>query len=76
MKHTINEFKKINKFFFTKIFAQKILKLNYEILTMNCTYKINTYRMFLYIINKITFINITFYVNFYFLFKKLTKNYI
>ena len=56
--------------FFNKIFSQRMLKLNHEILFMNWTYKINIYKMSLLIITKQIAINTTFYVTFVFLFQK------
>ena len=53
--------------FFSRVFSQKMLKLNPEILIMNCTYKTNIYKMSLLIITKQTAINTTFYVTFVFL---------
>ena len=40
-KHTVDHHDRITKLFFAKTSAQKILKLNYEILLMNCIYKTN-----------------------------------
>lgn len=38
-----------------------MLKLNYKILSIDYTYKINIYKMSLYIITRITFLNISYY---------------
>ena len=56
--------------FFSRIFSQRMLKLNFEILIINCTYKINIYKMSLLIITKQIAINTIFYVTFVFLFQK------
>ena len=53
-----------------RVFSQKMLKLNPEILIMNCTYKTNIYKMLLLIITKQTAINTTFYVTFVFFSQK------
>ena len=46
---------------------QKLLRENHEILLMNCTYKINKYKMPLLIIIEIIVLNIIFYVDFCFM---------
>ncbi len=40
----------ITHLFFFKESSQKILKVNYEVLIMNCIYKTNKYKMLLMII--------------------------
>ncbi len=59
-----------------KDFSQQILQSNFEILIMNCTYKTNRYRMFLFVIIDQTAINIIFYVAFVFMCQKKMTNYI
>ncbi len=49
---------------------------NFEILTMNCIYKINRYNMFLMIISKQTTLHINFYVTFDFMKHEKTFNYV
>jgi hypothetical protein len=46
-----NEINQITHLFFVKKTSQEMLKINYEILVMNCIYKINKYRMSLLIIS-------------------------
>ena len=46
---------------------QKLLRENHEVLLMNCTYKINKYKMPLLIITGVTSLNTTFYVGFLFM---------
>jgi len=46
---------------------QKLLCLNMKILTMNCIYKTNKYKMSLFIIIEIIVLNIIFYVVFCFM---------
>ena len=42
MRHTVDNHGRVTKLFFAKTSAQRILKLNYEVLLMDCTYKTNT----------------------------------
>ena len=65
--------KKINHLFFMKKNIIEILKNNFEILLMNCIYKINKYKMFFLIIVKHIFLNIIFYVKFVFLINEKEK---
>ena len=46
---------------------QKLLRENFEILIMNCIYKINKYKMLLLIIIDVTSLNIFYYVVFCFM---------
>ena len=55
---------------------QKLFRENHEILLMNCTYKINKYKMSLLIIIEVISLNIIFYVDFYFMEKKRYDDYI
>ena len=55
---------------------QKLLRENHEFLLINCTYKINKYKMSLLIIIKIISLNIIFYVNFDFMKKEYYNNYV
>ena len=57
----------IRRLFFAKTTSQELLKLNYEVLLMNFTYKTNMYKMPLCIITGVTPLNITYYVAFAFL---------
>lgn len=75
MRYSVNDRGRIDRLFFAKTSAQKILKFNYEVALMNCTYKINVYRMPLCIINGVTAMNTTFYIAFCFLFRKGLKDY-
>lgn len=61
--------------FFTKVSFQKILKYNYKIFIIDTIYKINKYKIFLIIINRITLLNISYYVVFIFVSKKTNKVY-
>ncbi len=54
---------------------QKTLQFNHEALIMNCIYKTNRYRMFLFVITDQTKLNIIFYVAFVFMIKKHLSNY-
>jgi len=55
---------------------QKLLCLNIKILIINCIYKINKYKIFLFIIIEIIVLNIIFYVEFYFIKGKNYNNYV
>jgi histone-lysine N-methyltransferase SETD2 len=61
--------------FFVKKTFQEVLKRNYEILMMNCTYKINKYKMSLLMICEQTKLHINFYLVFCFMIKKKMNNY-
>ena len=70
-----NENEKVMTLFLTHKFCLKLLKENFYVLTMNCTYKTNRYKMFLLNIIKNMFLNKTFYVEFCFLNDEKKKNY-
>ena len=74
-KHEQNEYNRIIRLFFSRVSSQNILKLNSEILFMNCIYKINRYKMSLMMINEVTKINKTFYVDFVFLSSEHTSDF-
>ncbi len=65
----------ITHLFFVKMISEILLKINYEILIMNCTYKTNRYKFSLLIISEQTTMNINFYVTFCFMQKKITTDY-
>ena len=69
-RYDIDKNDQILTLFLNKNFSQRMLKSNHEILIMNCTYKIDIYKMSLLIITKQIPINTTFYVRFDFLFQK------
>lgn len=52
-----------------------MLKLNYEILLMNCIYKTNVYKILLYIIIGVIFLNTTYFIIFAFLLVKMVDDY-
>ncbi len=58
---------KLEFLFFTSKCMQKLLRENFEILIMNCIYKINKYKMLLLIIIDVTSLNIFYYVVFCFM---------
>ncbi len=57
-------------FFFLRKSSQIILKINYEVLIMNCIYKTNKYKMFLMMIFDQIALHKIFYVAFCFMTKK------
>ena len=69
--------KKITWLFFVDLMStKKFLKINYEILIMNCIYKINKYKILLLDIIDHTCLKTTFYAVLCFLFEKIEKNYV
>lgn len=58
---------RITRLFFSKGSSEKTLKMNHEVLIMDCTYKTNRYKMPLLVITGQTALNTTFYVAFAFL---------
>jgi hypothetical protein len=71
-----NDFDHITYLFLIKNILKLLLMSNFEILTMNCIYKINRYNMFLMIISKQTTLHINFYVTFDFMKHEKTFNYV
>ena len=67
--------KRVKILFFVNKKMMNIICKNFEILIMNCTYKINRYEMFLLNIVDIIFINIIFYIDFAFIYEKKKKIY-
>jgi hypothetical protein len=66
----------VTHLFFAKKSSQSILKINYEVLIMNCIYKINKYKMSLMIIFDQIVLHKTFYVVFCFMTKKNQNDYV
>ena len=62
-----NEHDHIVRLVFFKNSSKKILKINFEILIINCTYKTNRFKMFLFVIIDQTILNIIFYMTFVFI---------
>ncbi len=71
-----NRFNQMSHFFFSKESSQIILKINYEILIMNCIYKTNKYKMFLMIIFNQIKLHKIFYAAFCFMFKEKQNDYV
>ncbi len=67
---------KLKFLFFTSKCMQKLLRENFEILIMNCIYKINKYKMLLLIIINVTSLNIFYYVIFCFMKDESFNNYV
>ncbi len=57
----------IRRLFFAKTTSQKMLKLNYEVLLIDCTYKTNVHKTPLCLITGVMPLNTTYYVAFVFL---------
>ena len=75
MRHKLDGQNRIARLFFAKTSSQKVLRLNYEVLLMDCTYKTNLYRMPLCIISGVTPLNTTYYIAFCFLSSETTEDY-
>ena len=60
LQYEKNEINQITRLFFFKNSFQYILKINHDILLINCTYKTNKYRLSLLIIYDVTAISIFF----------------
>ncbi len=65
-----NRLNQMTHLFFSKKTSQSILKINYKVLIMNCTYKTNRYEMSLMIISDEIVLHKIFYVLFCFMTKK------
>jgi head-tail adaptor len=66
----------ITHLFFVKQTSQIVLKSNYEILVMNCTYKINRYKFSLLVISDQIVLHSNFYVAFCFMKNEITADYV
>lgn len=75
MRYTADARARITRLFFAKTLSQKVLRLNYEVMLIDCTYKTNAYRILLCIISGVTALNTTFYIAFCFLSEETTKDY-
>ncbi len=75
MTYKLDKNLRIRRLFFAKITSQKVLKLNYEVLLMDCTYKTNVYKMPLCIITGVAPLNTTYYVAFAFLSSETVDDY-
>ena len=75
VRYTVDGRNRITKLFFAKTSSQRILRLNYEVLLMDCTYKTNTYRLLLCIVSDVTPLNTIFYIDFCFMFSEFTQDY-
>ena len=75
MRYSIDIQNRITRLFFAKTSSQKVLRLNYEVLLIDSTYKTNAYRMLLCIISGVTPLNTTFYIRFCFLSLETAEDY-
>lgn len=65
----------ITHLFFVRKTSQELLKINHEVLVMNCTYKINRYKLSLLIISGQIALHINFYVAFCFMTQEKQEDY-
>ena len=70
-----NDDNKLKYFFFISEASQKLLRENFEIILINCIYKINKYKMSLLIFLEVNFLNINFYANFCFMKNEIINDY-
>jgi hypothetical protein len=70
-----NSNNQITHLFFIRESSQTILKNNYEIWMLDCTYKINRYKMLFLMISEQIEMNKNVYVRFRFMTKEITSNY-
>ena len=75
LRHKRDAADQITHLFFSKTSSQTMLKSNYEVLLMDCTYKTNKYRLPLLIVCGVTALNTTFYIAFCFLISEHTDDY-
>ncbi len=75
MTYKLDKDLRIRRLFFAKTTSQKLLKLNYKVLLMDCIYKTNVYKMPLCIITRVTPLNTTYYVPFVFLSAETVDDY-
>ena len=74
--HQKNIKNQIIHFFFARCSSQKFLQKNFEMLMMNCTYKINCFKLSLLMIIDQTTLHFIFYIVFVFIKKKKMNDYI
>ena len=65
-----NNIKRIKQLFFVNKIIKKVLCKNFKILIINCIYKINKYKISMFVIIKIIALKFSFYINFAFFKKK------
>jgi hypothetical protein len=65
----------LKKLFFAKISCQRMTKLNWKVLVIDCIYKTNKYFMLLCIISEVIVLNIIFYINFAFFSSEITATF-
>ncbi len=75
MTYKLDKNLRIRRLFIAKTTSEKVLKLNYKVFLMDCTYNINVYKMPLCIITGVTPLNTTYYVAFAFLSAKTGDDY-
>ena len=67
--------KRVKRLFFVHKFIKNVLCKNFEILIIDCTYKINKYKMSIFVIMKVIVLRINFYIDFAFLKKEEKLNF-
>ena len=66
----------IQRLFFAGRLSERILKVSWEVLLLDCTYKTNHYRMPLCVISGVTGLNTSFYIGFAFLSSETYNDYL
>lgn len=75
VKYLKDQKERVTHLFFSRTSCHKILKSNWEVLIMDCTYKTNKYKIPLLVITGTTALNTSFYVAFCFLEKEEREDY-
>jgi hypothetical protein len=70
-----NNHNQISHLFFSKKFSHNILRFNFEVLVLDCTYKTNRYKMSLLIIFEQIALHRNFYVTFCFMIREKSDDY-
>ena len=66
----------VQRLFFAGRLSKRILKVSWEVLLLDCTYKTNHYRMPLCVISGVTSLNTSFYIGFAFLSSETYNDYL
>ena len=71
-----NEIKRVKRLFFVNKHIKKVLCKNFEVLVMDCTYKINKYGMSMLVVMNHISLSTSFYIGFAFIEKEEEKNFV
>ena len=65
----------VERLFFAGRLSERILKISWDVIFLDCTYKTNHYRMPLCVISGVTGLNTSFYIGFAFVFSEIYIDY-